>query len=93
MADLPTDTFAQRLVWLRTVADISQADLGELAGLTAAGVGRIERGERTQLFASTVASIAKVFGVSIDWLWDGKGLEPSADGVRAMVAWSRKQQA
>lgn len=70
---------------------LSARELDKLAGLTANHVQAIETGRRTRVEALTVAKIATVIGVSLDWLIRGKGRQPKADWVSARVARRRKK--
>jgi transcriptional regulator with XRE-family HTH domain len=68
------------------MAEISAAHLGRLAGLSRSAVALIESGAREDPGGSTVSAIADALGVSTDWLLNGTGTPPTADGVKSAVA-------
>ena len=86
-------TLADRLRYARDAAGCPAVTLAALAGLASAHVGMIERGERTRLEYSTLSRIARVLGVSAEWLGEGIGPEPTPDAVRAAVEASRLRAA
>ena len=57
-------TFGEKLRELRRTASLSQEELAERAGLTAAAVGALERGERRHPYPHTVAALATALGLS-----------------------------
>jgi transcriptional regulator with XRE-family HTH domain len=80
------DSISTRIAAARQLAEISAAHLGRLAGLSRSAVALIESGERENPEGRTVSSIAAVLGVSTDWLLNGTGEPPAAEGVRSAVA-------
>lgn len=83
------DTIGARLRYARDAADCSATALAALAGLSPAHVGMIERGDRFRLAYPTVSRLARVLGVSTDWLADGIGPTPDPAAVRASVEAAR----
>lgn len=83
MTDPDLPTLAARLAWARKRSGLSALALSREAGLKAGGhVGLIECGEIEQPQANTLAAIALVLGVSLDWLQTGSGtLGPVARGI------------
>ena len=57
----------RRVRYIRRGLDITQAQLAEMAGISTAFVGHIERGTRVPS-VETLARICKVLGVSADYL-------------------------
>ncbi|MCK9518042.1 MAG: helix-turn-helix domain-containing protein [Dehalococcoidia bacterium] len=57
-------TFGDRLRELRRAASLSQEELAERSGLTAAAVGALERGERRHPYPHTVAALGDALGLS-----------------------------
>lgn len=86
-------TPADRLRYARDAAGCPAVTLAALAGLASAHVGMIERGERTRLEYSTLSRIARVLGVSAEWLGEGIGPDPTPDAIRAAVEASRLRAA
>ncbi|MCE7929188.1 MAG: helix-turn-helix domain-containing protein [Chloroflexi bacterium CFX7] len=64
MAPEHSESFGQRLRRLRLAASLSQEALAERAGLTAAAVGALERGDRRYPFPHTVRALAQALGLS-----------------------------
>ena len=69
MAD-KLDGFAQRLRELRKQKDLSQTELGQLAGLHYTHIGRFERGT-SRPGGDTLLRLADALGVSSDYLLEG----------------------
>jgi transcriptional regulator with XRE-family HTH domain len=78
----------ERLRWAREIAGISQRHLSKLAGLKSEQhVRLIEVSEKPQnLGIETVSALAGALGVTIDWLHNGIGPEPTAEAIRESVA-------
>jgi transcriptional regulator with XRE-family HTH domain len=62
---------AERLSEARGKSGLSARDLSLKAGLTQSVVGQIERRDVANPSATTLGSIARVLGVSVDWLLFG----------------------
>jgi len=60
---MPT-VFGERLRALRQAARLTQEELAERAGMTAAGISAIERGIRTRTYPRTVAALADALGLA-----------------------------
>lgn len=82
-------TLVERLRHVRHLAGVTGADLGVLAGLSKGAVSMIESGNRPDPSGSTVAALAKVLGVSADWLLSGTEPGPEVESVKAAVASAR----
>ncbi|WP_205687584.1 helix-turn-helix transcriptional regulator, partial [Cellulomonas endophytica] len=74
------ETFAAALRRLREAAGLTQEELAERAGLTAHGVGALERGTRTRPYPHTVRALAAALGL------DAAGAELLAAAVRSRAA-------
>jgi transcriptional regulator with XRE-family HTH domain len=83
-------TVAGRLRVARKKAELSARELARLTGISEALIGYIERspcGDRSR--ARTLIQIARVLGLSLDWLLLGVGDAPRVGTVRASVARAR----
>ena len=69
MADMP-DGFSERLRTLRKQKNLSQTELGQLAGLHYTHIGRFERGT-SRPGSDTLKRLADALGVSGDYLLEG----------------------
>jgi transcriptional regulator with XRE-family HTH domain len=74
-----------RLAWARKVAGLATRDLDKLAGLTPGHTASIEAGRRPNPSVRTVLALARVLGVTCDWLIDGSGALPSRAALRALT--------
>jgi transcriptional regulator with XRE-family HTH domain len=80
----------KRLLRLRTKAGLGMAELARLAGLKSPShIGLIERGEREGIAVQTALALSRALGVSLEWLVEGQGVEPSEDDVRRAVESAR----
>jgi transcriptional regulator with XRE-family HTH domain len=84
-------SLASRLSAIRSRAGLTQADLAALAGLkNPSHVGMIERGERSDIAATTATALARTLGTTAEYLVDGEGDAPLDDALRAAVARARR---
>ncbi len=83
------ETIGSRLCERRVAAGLERSELSELAGLSPALVGMIERGDRTNITAATAVSLARVLGTTAEYLVAGEGAPPSVSEVQAAVARAR----
>lgn len=58
-----------KVLMLRTEADMTQLELSKLTGLTCGGISLIENGDR-DMALNTAGRIAAAFNVTIDYLYD-----------------------
>lgn len=72
------ETTGDRLTRLRTQRGWTQEELAFKAGITQGTVSLIERDEKTPK-ADTLDALAEALGVTLDYLWAGKG-EPDPRG-------------
>ena len=61
-------TFARRLYLARLNAGLDQNALGDAVGLTGHTIGRLERGQTTQISIRALRKLARVLKVTTDWL-------------------------
>lgn len=86
--------FRDRLRWAREASGVSQRELSEIAGLSPSHVWALET-EHAKLKrglpdVGTVSALARVLGVTLDWLVDGAGEKPNADDIIASVKKAKK---
>ena len=62
-----TETFGDRMRYLRTEKNLSQAELGRLLEVSPSAIGFYERNEREPTF-KLLMDMAKMFNASIDYL-------------------------
>jgi transcriptional regulator with XRE-family HTH domain len=65
MEDFP---LGQRLRRVRRSKDLTQEELGRLAGVNAVTISRLESGNAEHAYARTVRDLARALGVSADYL-------------------------
>ena len=87
------NSFSARLSRLRRVAGLSQRELDRLAGITEGHSNALERDPRHGVTAAIVTRLAAVFGVTIDWLYCGKGPTPSDSDIMRAVQRTRRRLA
>ena len=74
------ETFGERITRLREGLDINKAELARLTGMTRAAIGQYENrdnADKCQVQHLTV--LARTFGVSMDYLVNGKDAAPYID--------------
>ena len=79
-------SIAERVRSAREASGLSQRSLSTLAGLSTGAVNLIESGDRESPAAATLAGIAGVLGITLDWLVSGIGDEPKAEAIRGAAA-------
>ena len=62
----------QRLRKARREQDLTQQQLGAKAAVNFTTISRIETGNYTQLYATSVYALANALDVSLDWLYGRK---------------------
>lgn len=82
-------TFAERLQATRKLAKLPAYELAELGGLSAGYVAHLERGRTKSPGLDALEALARVLGVTIDYLVSGTGPEPTEEHVVAAVARAR----
>lgn len=82
----------ERLKQARTMAGLTGSELGKLAGLSGGVVSMIESGNRKDPSGSTVAALARVLGVTADWLLTGSEPDPTEEQVKAAVTAARENK-
>jgi transcriptional regulator with XRE-family HTH domain len=61
-------SFPERLHLARRRAKLEQRELGSKVGLTGYTIGRLERGQTTQISIEALRKLARTLGVTTDWL-------------------------
>ena len=72
------DTFNERLALLLRQKHMTQKDLAERAGVTAAAMSHYLKGDRTPR-ASVITRIADSLGTSVDYLMGGKEIDTTGE--------------
>lgn len=80
-----TDALASRLRIAREQAGLSQGQVAKMLGLHRPSVTEIEMGRR-RVTAKELATMAKLYGVSISWLTSGESEEPDLARDRIELA-------
>ncbi len=78
-------TFRERLGALQEASGLAGTEISRAAGLSAGAVNHFLSGRRASPDANSLLALARVFGVSVDYLLAG-GEEPSAEAVRRATA-------
>lgn len=77
--DNNTKSIGQKMKELRSERQMTLSDIQRLTGITIGGLGDIERGKSTNPGIFSIAKIAQVLGVSIEYLLhDEKGIDAKA---------------
>lgn len=79
-------SISSRLRRARQRAGLSARGLDILANLGRGHTALIESGERVNLETNTLRGLVSVLGISLDWLVNGEGLEPTAEQIQSAVA-------
>ena len=74
-------------------SDLSGRELARLAGISESHPWLIESGQRPHVASHLLAAMARVLGVSLDWLINGEGETPTPEDVQAAVEEARKRYA
>jgi len=77
-------TIAERIRWARSIAGLSSRKLDKAAGLRPGHVSMIESRDAHNLDTETATKLSHALGVSLDWLVNGDGREPSERALRAV---------
>jgi transcriptional regulator with XRE-family HTH domain len=83
------NSLGRRVRGARKLTSLSAGALDGLAGLTRGHVNAIEAGRKANVEGKTAQKIARVLGVSLDWLINGEGDPPDAQVVIAAVERAR----
>ena len=68
MGKLDMYKLGRRIASARVMADLTQKELADRAGIAQSALARIERGNRPQLSVGTLYAIAQALHVSTDYL-------------------------
>lgn len=82
----------KRLTKARKLGDLSSRQLSTLAGLASNYSAMIERRAAKNPAFGAVLALARVLGISLDWLAYGVGEAPSREHVQAAVAQARASE-
>ena len=77
-------TFRDRLCHLRDISGLRQAEISALCNLSDSAAGHLFTGRNDFPSAETALELARVFGVTTDYILRGYG-SPNADEVEAAV--------
>lgn len=73
-------TLKDRLIHARELRALTQAELAQKSHCAQSAIGNVESGTRQSL--KNIVLVARALGVSVDWLYDGKGPKPErSDGL------------
>ena len=86
-------TAGERIRAARAMAGISTKDLDRLAGLKPGVSWAVENSATGNSETKTVDKIAKVLGLSLDYIVRGDGKPPTANKVKAAVDAAREEAA
>lgn len=67
-------TLRERLIYARELRALKQAELAQKSKCSQSAIGNVESGTRQSL--KNIVLVARALGVSVDWLYDGKGPVP-----------------
>ena len=81
-----SNIIGERIKYLRTLADMSQEELGNRVGVQRAAINKYEKGSVTNIPISTIEKIAVVFDVSPTYLvgWDNIEVNPLSAEVKVL---------
>ncbi len=78
------ETIGTRLTKARTDRGLSQTDLAAATGLDRGAIRLIEKGRRKNPQVDTIGRIARVLGVTTDWLISGIAPLVANDSLKAV---------
>lgn len=81
-----SNIIGERIKYLRTLADMSQEELGNRVGVQRAAINKYEKGSVTNIPIATIEKIAQTFDVSPTYLvgWDNIESSPLAAEVKIL---------
>ncbi len=79
------ESLAERVALVQALSGLDKANLSRLAGLTPSHVGMLISGHVKRPAATTLGALARVLGVSFEWLVSGTGTAPKPATVRRAV--------
>ena len=76
----------ERIKYLRTLADMSQEELGNRVGVQRAAINKYEKGSVTNIPIATIEKIAMIFNVSPTYIvgWDNIEVNPLSVEVKVL---------
>lgn len=80
------NSIGERIKYLRTLADMSQEELGNRVGVQRAAINKYEKGSVTNIPIATIEKMAKVFEVSPTYIvgWDDTNTNPLAAEIKVL---------
>jgi transcriptional regulator with XRE-family HTH domain len=84
-------TLADRLAQARKVAEITRRELAHLANVAPTYPGQIELGQKENVGSRVLSELARVMGLSLDWLVDGKGSIPGACDIQEAIEKAKRR--
>lgn len=87
-----SSSISERVQQLRNMATpkVTLRELDRLTGLREGHVAMLEKRSNTRVEARTISLIAEVFGVSMEWLYRGRGRAPSPQTIAMPLARARR---
>ena len=81
-----SNIIGERIKYLRTLADMSQEELGNRVGVQRAAINKYEKGSLTNIPIATIEKIANTFNVSPTYIvgWDKIELNPLSAEVKVL---------
>jgi transcriptional regulator with XRE-family HTH domain len=81
-----SNIIGERIKYLRTLADMSQEELGNRVGVQRAAINKYEKGSVTNIPIATIEKIAYIFNVSPTYLvgWDNLDVNPLSAEVKVL---------
>lgn len=82
----PIETLAERVRRSREEAGLTQLQLAQKAGISAAAIGLIETGDTRAIKSENVFPLARAMNKNPEWLATGNGPESAHAGVETAIA-------
>lgn len=81
-----SNIIGERIKYLRTLADMSQEELGNRVGVQRAAINKYEKGSVTNIPIATIEKIAYIFNVSPTYIvgWDNLEVNPLSAEVKVL---------
>lgn len=81
-----SNIIGERIKYLRTLADMSQEELGNRVGVQRAAINKYEKGSVTNVPIATIEKIATIFNVSPTYIvgWDNIEVNPLSAEVKVL---------
>ena len=81
-----SEIIGERIKYLRSLANMSQEELGNRVGVQRAAINKYEKGSVTNIPIATIEKIAKIFDVSPTYIvgWDNIEVNPLSAEVKIL---------